>query len=121
MKFWESESFKKEEKIWLEKIKGEGFRDLEPVWNRDGVLNCSTGPTALAIAKDQGEYYRIASIVLHSLFKEGTFEYGVWDLFCEGVSERKIAVIMDCSRGDVIKVLRIGKKAILDFKEEGDD
>lgn len=119
--FYETSEFKKLEKEWLDKIKDQGFVDLEPRWNRDSLLNCSTGPTSLAIANGQEDYYRIASYVLHASYTPGNWDYEVWELHCSGLSERVIAAKMNCARSKVTSALKKGKKLIKAYRLDPED
>jgi hypothetical protein len=116
--FWKTSEFKALEKEWLDKIEGEGFRDLEPRWDRDGRLNVSSlGPTKLARENSQEEFYRRASAVLHTGFTEGSYEYEVWEAFCEGLSERDLARKFNTTRAKLNKILRKGKALVQSYVE----
>lgn len=111
--FWKTDEFKALEKMWLDKIEVEGFRDLEPRWDRDGRLNVPTGgPTKLARENNQEEFYRRASAVLHTGFVEGSHEYLVWEAFCEGLSERELAKKFQTTRTRLAKILKKGKALV---------
>lgn len=102
MSFYKSEKFKAEQDEWYRKLKEEGFEDIEFEFKdgRGGSLKrfhskffVSRFKEGLPQAKE--DYYRAcAEFMLCHKFKD-TREQRIWELHCDGMSVRKIAVEID--------------------------
>lgn len=100
------QSLKQLIKDWDERLKAAGFNDIEDretdrlkSWagnisfsekaNKQSHFNY--GYTSLTWKESQGEYYRIASQILHEAEFKNERQRTIWELHCEGLSGSEIA------------------------------
>ena len=92
-----SKEFKELKSFWYKKLEESGFKDLE---NDEGVIAWRKGQTSSdfihnilsrrGCALQVKEHYRFASHYLHKANFKSELERQVWELYCEGLSSRKI-------------------------------
>jgi hypothetical protein len=89
-------SYKKLEKVWYDKLKGEGFEDIENTQTSDRMLkewdfNFFRNQFNQVQYESTLEYYERANRLLSSFGFKNEVHRRIWELHCEGQSERKIA------------------------------
>lgn len=106
-------------KKWYEKLKREGFEDIEQDektlkrWHSSYFICPSHGFRTIEKFNAQRDYYLQASKFLHI----GTFnekEYDVWELHAEGVSTREISRLLGIGRFPVWQMVKKMKEAMED-------
>lgn len=96
--------FKKLQTEWYNKLKAEGFKDLEPIEGRlvDGGLDafCPGRTTGFSYEErklyneTKEQYYRLAGHFLHDFKFANDFDKYVWELHSNGLSYRSIVSVL---------------------------
>lgn len=102
---FQSRQFKALEQIWYEKLKAEGFEDIEDCDKRDRPLSAWHSFKFPALNAGQREastlYFEAASELLHTYEFERPIERFIWALHCQGLSKREIEI--EVSKSDFEK------------------
>lgn len=101
------EDFKKLERIWYEKLRRSGFKDIENNHVRGKPLKQFEGSYFKARYsplkfESQQQYFTMASQFLHEYQFQTEFERQVWGLHVEGMHLRQIAKIVKKRKKDTI-------------------
>lgn len=96
---------------WYSKLAKEGFHDIE-VKGEHGPLEPEVDirNSTLKVASSHREYYQQASDYLNTAKFENELELEVWKLFCDGVSVRVTAELLDKSKSAVHRIITRHKK-----------
>jgi len=91
------QSYKKLEQLWYDKLKKEGFQDIENTKTDERLLkewdfNFFRNQFNLIQYESTLGYYDQAKEILVSESFKSEIHKKVWELHCEGLSERSIAV-----------------------------
>ena len=109
------------QKVWYEKLKKEGFEDLES-FDQKGepkeILKTTVKPLPHGWENAE-QYYTYCRRYLHTgTFKSQT-EREVWEMFSEGSSQREISRKLDLKRNTVLVTIEIHKELMRRTIEQG--
>jgi hypothetical protein len=88
------EEFKKLEKLWYDKLKSEGFEDIEHASSRnlkEWDLNFFRNQFCTIKYETSMEYYEKAKDLLLTFEFKNELHKKIWELHCMGLTEREIA------------------------------
>lgn len=128
-KFYQKKEFLAEQKKWYDKLKKEGFQDIELIdWETGRVYERTMGVSQADIVntwtREQEEYYRLAAQFVHALReagKESKEAIRIWELHAEGLGYRKIAKKLGVPKSRVERVVPRLKKQMLEAREDWDE
>lgn len=115
--------FKKLQKEWYDKLKAEGFKDIEngresnTVWQDAHVVNNGKYNRFYTNI----DYYRSAGIFLHHYSFESPTDRAVWELHTNGASFRDIAVKLKCKTHVVLKIVHSLRDKMSTFEVEDEE
>lgn len=112
MSLYQSQKFKQLQKTWYQKLKEDGFEDIEDTTNDKGHLftwhsayfHSRYTPDAYAAKQD---YYRLADAFNSRYEFESEQQKDIWHLHAEGQSLRNIATTLNISVYHVHKVVKL--------------
>ena len=107
---------------WAAKLEAAGFRDLEDVNDRDGLLS-SAGTKTIKPGHEseyegQAEYYRLASAYLWEHQWRDALDNKIWAMHCEGEAVRQIAAELGTYRKRVWESIQTQSRVMLGLVAE---
>lgn len=102
--------FKKLEKIWYDKLKAEGFEDIENIHQEERRLkewdfNFFRNQFVAVKYETTIKYYEQGRQILNSYEFKTEIHKKIWELHCEGIAERKIAQAVKIYKKSMVHVI----------------
>ncbi len=125
MSFYRSQAFKEEEAKWYEKLKQQGFDDIESqskegqaeylkVWHHVYFINRYD----TAVFSNKENYYRLAGRLLYDYSFRSSADKRIWKLHSEGRSVRGIAKTLGFKLWRVQKTIAHLKAEMMAYEYE---